>query len=80
MARERQRSAGELAAWHVAMIVARIPLSGEVLDPAQINPYRAERPKCEALRKLEEWQARRAWRAMFKAKQARPKGVGRAGQ
>jgi hypothetical protein len=38
MANERKRIAGELSAWQVSEIVARV--TGEQLDPGTINPYR----------------------------------------
>lgn len=53
---------GELAAWQVAMVIARI--TGEQLNPATINPYRIEPAKSAALKRIEEWQARRRWRVI----------------
>jgi hypothetical protein len=38
MAVERQRRAGELAAWHMAEIVRRV--TGEVVNVSEVNPYR----------------------------------------
>lgn len=64
-ARERQRFSGELAAWHLAEIVCRIPFGDpKRLDVAAINPYRAKpKPKSEKLIALEEWQAKQLARA-----------------
>lgn len=44
---------GELAAWQVCEFGS---MFGEVkVSPAEINPYRVEAPKSEALMRLEEW-------------------------
>ena len=52
MADEKKRVAGELAAWHIAQIVA---MFGEKVDPGQLNPYRvvsrAEKEARERLKK-----------------------------
>lgn len=64
MSRARARVAGELAAWQVAMVITRI--TGEQLDPAEINPYREWRPpppKSEAQQKIEN---EIGWRMLFK--------------
>jgi hypothetical protein len=65
MASERRRFLGELAAWHAAEIIRRLPLTAEALDPDRINPYRVEPPVTEAMRRLEEWRAKRRWKVMF---------------
>lgn len=57
MAGGRKRVMGELAAWHLAMLVARLPFTAKLLDPDQINPYRVERPKSAAMLELEAWKA-----------------------
>jgi hypothetical protein len=61
-AREKRRLAGELAAWHLTEIAARIPFTGgKRIDPAAINPYRtvtATNPENSQRRvELETWQA-----------------------
>ncbi len=38
MAREKQRVAGELAAWHMGEIVRRV--TGEAVNAADVNPYK----------------------------------------
>lgn len=50
---------GELAAWEVSQIVARIPWTGVALDPDKINPYRQQAPESPAMARLKKWQARR---------------------
>lgn len=66
MAREHKRSTGELAAWHVSQIVARIPFGGATnLDPEKINPYGIQRPKSAELIALEKWKAEQAWKIRF---------------
>lgn len=57
-ARERRRFDGELAAWHVAEIVARMPFGAVRLNPSEINPYRVVMPKSAKRIELENWQAR----------------------
>ncbi len=62
-ARERRRFEGELAAWHMANVVARIPFAGRPPEPGDVNPYRVVRAKSEKLRALEEWQMKAMARA-----------------
>lgn len=63
-AREKRRFLGELAAWHMAEIVRRIPFaSRDPIDPNEANPYRIVRPKSSKLIALEEWQAKQLARA-----------------
>ena len=66
MADERKRETGLMAAWHAAMIIARLPLTGEALDPNAINPYGTGKPAPEskAMQDLKRWQAKRTWRTM----------------
>lgn len=67
MAEERRYESGRLAAWHIAAI-ANI-LTGEERNPEQLNPFRKDgRKATAALRRLEQWQARRVWRAMHTPK------------
>jgi len=63
MATSRRRQMGELAAWCVCWIIARMPLTGTVLDPLTINPYATEPPpeKSKELAELEAWQAKKKW-------------------
>lgn len=71
--------AGELAAWHLAGIVAHLPLTGRVLDPAQINPYRlaAANAGSAAAEELRRWHRKRQMRAMVDAHRRikRPKAI-----
>lgn len=67
MAAERKRVMGELAAWHVAQVVARIPFAGAPPDPATINPYREQRPPTEAQLRLERWKKKRKWVGFLRA-------------
>lgn len=62
-ARERRRFAGELAAWHMANIVARIPFAGTPPNPTDVNPYRIVKAKSKELIELERWQAEQIARA-----------------
>lgn len=62
-ARERRRFAGELAAWHMANIVARVPFAGTPPNPADANPYRVVKAKSKELIALEEWQQKQIARA-----------------
>lgn len=55
MAEERKRVWGELAAWHLAGLVARLPFTAQALDPSKINPYGRERPQSEKLNALLAW-------------------------
>lgn len=57
-ARERRRFLGELAAWHMCQVAARIPFAGKPPDPTDVNPYRVVRAKSAKLAALEEWQAK----------------------
>lgn len=62
MARGRQRFAGDVAAWHACMLIARLPFTAKVLDPRDVNPYRDEDPAAaEQMEKLRQWQAGRTW-------------------
>lgn len=40
MAHAAREHRGELAAWHAAMVVAHMPITGREMKPAEINPYR----------------------------------------
>ncbi|MFO0806034.1 MAG: hypothetical protein U0791_23255 [Gemmataceae bacterium] len=62
-AREKRRFLGELAAWHMAQIAARIPFAGTPPNPTDVNPYRVVRAKSKDLIALEEWQQRQIARA-----------------
>lgn len=55
MADERKRVAGELTAWHLAGLVARLPLTAQVLNFQEINPYGGPRPKNKKLEELIAW-------------------------
>jgi hypothetical protein len=74
MAAEAKRHRGELAAWHVAQVVARLPFTGEVLDPRQINPYREQTPPSDAAVRLERWMKKRKWRGWLDSRRKKPKG------
>lgn len=66
MVKAKLRTMGDLAAWHVAHILARMPITAVALDPREINPYRFGESKAttEAMEKLKAWQARRIWQVM----------------
>lgn len=51
MAGERKRVAGELAAWHIAMIAG---MFGTQLSPTDLNPYRVVSEKEQAARAKQE--------------------------
>ena len=68
MCAERKRVWGELAAWHLAGVVARMPLTAVDLDPKEINPYRAPEPEREDVRKAREFIAKRMWAALARNK------------
>lgn len=70
MADGKRKFSGDLAAWHVAMICARMPFTAVALDPMAINPYRSGKPsgKSSAMAELEKWQSRRMWAAMYGTK------------
>lgn len=64
MARARRSFAGELAAWHLAQLVARLPFTAEALVPDQINPYRIEKTPTATLAEIEWRNKRRMWRGL----------------
>lgn len=64
MAEGRREFAGLVAAWHLAGVVGMV---GAKLDPAEINPFRVERPKSAAAIRLEQWQKKRRFRAWVEA-------------
>lgn len=48
MLRAKREHDGYLAAFAAAVIVARIPFSGESLNPANLNPFREIDPAAQA--------------------------------
>lgn len=58
--------AGELAAWHVAKLIAFLPFTATALSPLEINPYgEQDAPvKSKAMAELEAWQKRRKWKVL----------------
>ena len=60
MANARRVFEGELVCYLIAWI-PRAVWADKPIDPEQINPYK-QAVKSKALRELEEWQRRRAWR------------------
>ena len=67
MAREKMKRAGELTAFHLAMIAG---MFGAKIDPAEINPYREAEAETPAMRRLREWQQKRRWKVMASANKA----------
>lgn len=68
MARAKKEQWGELAAWHAAEIIRRLPFTGANLNPAEINPYRGAAPATSpAMERLEQWQRSRRIRALGQA-------------
>lgn len=74
MATERRRFLGELTAWQVAQIVARIPFTGVALDPAKINPYRQHVGESPAMERLRKWQAKRRLTVLAREAEEKAKG------
>lgn len=64
MAQARKRHEGELAAWHVAQIVARLPFTAVALDPTAINPYRGAPAPHREPTESEVRLRRRQWRGL----------------
>lgn len=61
MASERKRVEGEQLGLLMSWVALKF--TGEQIDPAALNPYRSGPVKSAGLRRIEEWQARRAFRA-----------------
>lgn len=61
MAGERRRVAGELAAWHVAMVATM--LGAKNVNVQELNPYRERAEPTEAARRLDRWKKRRQFRS-----------------
>jgi hypothetical protein len=57
---EKKRVIGEIATWQMCLIAQMF--GSKPIDPSTINPYAVAPEKSAAMRKLEDWQARRAWR------------------
>lgn len=72
MAAEARRQRGELAAWQMSEIVARIPFAGPPPDPQAVNPYRP--PPTAAAARLMRWQKSRRWRAFVDAHRPKTEG------
>jgi hypothetical protein len=64
MATARRRFEGELVCYLIAWIKSAV-WGKEPINPLQINPYRDEPAKSQAMIDLERWQARRRWQIMF---------------
>lgn len=70
MAESKRKLCGHLAAWHVAMILARMPFTAVALDPAAINPFRDKSqstPESTAMADLQRWKANRRWELTYKS-------------
>ena len=64
MASERKRVWGELAAWHMAHIVARLPFTAQVIDFREINPYGKPKPPNPELDRLIAWKNQQKMKAL----------------
>lgn len=64
MAAEKKRFAGELTAWLLAGIVRHMPLTGRVLNPSEINPYKGVRRESPDLARIKAFIAARGLAAM----------------
>jgi hypothetical protein len=65
---------GELAAWHMAEVVARIPFAPAPPDPNQVNPYREQVAPTPGQVRLEKWKRRRRFRAWVDGLRPKLKG------
>lgn len=56
---------GELAAWHLSVLVPHIPFTGESLNPDELNPYRVIPPHvAEQVDRIKAFVARRRLAAL----------------
>ena len=61
---ERRRVWGELAAWHLAGVVAYLPFTGKELDVQGIHPYPGDEAEDEGLAAAKAFIAKRKWAAL----------------